>query len=87
MAEQRRALVFVSGDLLAHILDLPESIRVVSVKADWERCGVQLMVEGDGLDAVAAGMLPPALPGTWEYAGDEQRPRFVPDAPLKADRG
>lgn len=85
--DRRRAIVFVGEDVLCRILDLPPSLRIIGVKADWERMGVQIMVEGDDLDVVHPGTEPPTLPGSWEFVGDDHRPRFVPEPIEESRRG
>lgn len=75
---RRRAIVFVPGDVLRHLVGLPDTLDVVSVRDDWLRNGVSLAVEGDGLEVVHPQCEPPNLSGTWEVDGTG-RPRFVLD--------
>lgn len=45
----RRAMVAVSPDLLAHMLHLPSSVRIAHVEFDHTRQSIRLAVEGDPL--------------------------------------
>jgi hypothetical protein len=77
---RRRAIVRLSEQLLAGILDLPEGVHVVGVRDDFLSTSVLVLIEGDALDVepTPIGCHPPDLRIDMRWDADEQRLRFIP---------
>lgn len=75
-AERRRALILLSEDVIAHMLDFPEDLRVAGIRDDFMRNGILVMVEGESLEPVPANAQPPWLAGAWERDAESDRMRF-----------
>ncbi len=71
---RRAALVFLSDEVLAMMLRLPDGWHIEAIKEDFERNGVTLRVTGPGAPEVTAGMHPPSLPApAWEYESPSEQ--------------
>lgn len=62
MRENRRAVAFLGQQHIERMLALPEGVRVLAVRDDFQRCGVSVLVEGDALEPVDEGCVLPDLP-------------------------
>lgn len=69
---RRRAIISIDQDFLIAILrgeyeieGWPADARVIGVNANWERHGIDVLVESETFDVVPTGMNPPRL-GSWE---------------------
>lgn len=65
-AERRRAVVRLDEQAIAHMLALPEGLRVIGVHADFHNISIMVMVEGDALAPVTEATVPPTLVGEWQ---------------------
>jgi hypothetical protein len=75
---RRQAIVILDEDVIRSVLQLPDDLRIISVRGYWKRGVVGVMVEGERLAPVAPGCEPPSISGSWEYDEEGQRVRFVP---------
>lgn len=78
---RRRALIFLDGDQIARMLDLPDGYTVMGVNSDWQRIGITVMVQHDELRPVDPACEPPMLDGGWWYDGETGRLRFAAGPP------
>jgi hypothetical protein len=76
MPNRNKAIVMLDEQVLAAMFKLPDGIRVVSVRADWERNAIQVMLEGEGLPEVAPGCVPPTLCDGEVELDEDGRPRI-----------
>lgn len=58
---RRCAIVLLDHEALARFVDLPNDMHVVSLNTNWQTSCVELMIEGDSLDPVLPGCMPPVL--------------------------
>ena len=59
----RRAMIFLDGDKLLDLLNLPDTYGVMGVYANFARMGIDIMVVSDDLEEVEPGVEPPYLGG------------------------
>lgn len=80
-AERRRAIVLLSEQVIAQLLELPEGTHVIGVQADFMRLGISVMIEGPTLEPVPPDCTPPQLYAGWEIEYDDdaeiRRMRFI----------
>lgn len=62
MREHRRAVAFLGQQQIERMLALPEGVRVLAARDDFQRCGVSVIVEGPSLDPQPEGCVLPYLP-------------------------
>ena len=74
----KRAIVRLSEQMIAAILELPEGVRVCGVRDDFMSMSVLVCVEGDALpvEPTPEGACAPELPVEYSYDVVEQRLRF-----------
>ena len=61
----RRAMIFLDGDKLLDLLNLPDTYGVMGISADFARMGVDIMVVSDDLEEVEPGVESPYLGGVF----------------------
>lgn len=62
MSGNRRAVVFLGTQRIARMLALPEGLRVLAARDDFQRDGVAVLVEGDALEEQPQAVVLPDLP-------------------------
>lgn len=60
----RRGIIAVSPLEIAHLLDLPDGLRVVAVHTEFDPVQIKIAVEGPMLEPVADGAYAPRLNGS-----------------------
>jgi hypothetical protein len=63
-AGRRCAIAFLGANQVAALLGLPEGIRVVGIRDDFQRDGVLVMLEGDSLELTPPECVPPNYTGS-----------------------
>lgn len=61
----RRAIIQITEQDAAGLLDLPDGYQVHHIGADWLRSSVVILVSSDALDRVHPGCEPPLLHGAF----------------------
>jgi hypothetical protein len=77
--ERRRAVLFLSEDMVRAMLKLPDDVRILGIKDDFLRMGVQVLFEGNRFPTCPEGMYPYEVQAKYIMVPDENRIEVVFD--------
>lgn len=78
---RRIATVQLTEQMIAHLLGLPEGVRIIGVRDEFASMSVLVMVEGEQLKVCPPGAMPERLAGSWVHErtdAGESVLRYVP---------
>lgn len=78
--ERRLATVRLPEQAIAHMLALPEGLRVIGVRDDFLSMSIMVMIEGEQLAPVVEATVPPMLQGEWQLIEPAD---FTDDTPAR----